>query len=106
MGRTRTTGSRQMRALGVVCALSLVAGTAEAGQITWVATGTVNFGNFLFDLPLTPQVGDTFVYTITYDDASVDTDASAESGNFPDAIQSASLSIGGMSIDLPVGPGS
>ena len=104
--QSRLRGSWTMRALGYFFALSLFAGSASAVPITWVANGTVGFGNNLFDLPLSPHIGDQFTYSITFDNESPDTDASLSSGNFPDAIQSASFSIGDQSIDLPIGPGS
>ena len=96
-----------MRTLAFVGALSLITGTAMASPISWVASGTiVGTAGDSASLPLSPQPGDAFSYSITFDNETPDTDISTGAGNFPGAILSATFSIGGQSYDLPVGAGS
>lgn len=95
-----------MRSLKWMFALSLIAGTAVAGPVTWVVSGTIVGGNGnIATLPLSPELGDAFTYTLTFDDATPDTDTSEGSGNFPGAILSAIFSIGADSYALPLGAG-
>src|SRR4051812_6778144 len=95
-----------MRVLAFVVALSLT-GTAVASPINWIVTGTIaGTAGDSASLPLGPQLGDAFSYSITFENGTPDTYATPGIGNFPGAILSATFSIGSESYALPLGGGS
>jgi hypothetical protein len=95
-----------MRKLTCALVSTLLAGTAMATPVNWVASGLiVDRANNAEDLPLSPQVGEAFTYSVVFDDAAPDTDARDYLGVYSTAILSGTLTIGDESYDLPLGPG-
>jgi hypothetical protein len=86
--------------------LSVVAVSAAAAPVNWVATGSIapDFHYQSDLLPLDPQVGDAFTISIVFDDATPDAlPLDPYTGYYPGAISSAALSINGETFDLPMG---
>jgi hypothetical protein len=94
-----------MRKLTMVLVASLITGTAAAAPVNWVVSGQIHgvFGDYA-SLPLSPELGDAYTYSIVFDDATPDEESSPYYAEFHGGILSATLSIGGASFELPVGP--
>jgi PEP-CTERM motif len=97
---------KKMRAAGLACALSLIAGSAVAGPITWDVNGTITFTRDADLLPVHAQFGDAYTYSVTFDSAAADSFPETAFGNFPGAIQSIVFATGGVTYDIPIADGS
>src|SRR5688572_17258658 len=96
-----------MRKVALAFVTSLIAGTAAATPVNWVASGwIVGAYNDSDSLPLSPQPGEAFTYSVIFDDAAADTDSRDYIAKYTGAIQSATFSIGDESYDLPLAEGS
>ena len=92
-----------MRKLTLAFITSLVAGTAVAAPVNWVASGVIDFARVPEVLPLNPQVGEAFTYSIVFDDAIPDEYPESSIGKYPGALQSVTFSLGDRSYDIPLG---
>jgi hypothetical protein len=96
-----------MRKVAWAFLTSLIAGTAVAAPVNWVASGWIVAAyNDSDSLPLSPQPGEAFTYSVVFDDAAPDTDSRDYIAKYTSAIQSATFSIGDQSYDLPLAEGS
>lgn len=96
-----------MRKVALAIVSSLIAGTAVAAPVNWVASGWIVAAfNDSDSLPLSPQPGEAFTYSVIFDDAAADTDNRDYIAKYTGAIHSATFSIGDESYDLPVAEGS